>query len=154
MFILAIVRAVQTMTLAEAVDKGVIQLLNLTDSNQGSKAHMIDSSSPRPPHSVSNVRSQTLPRRHSPGSCNSCNSNGNSMRQAFWNTLNRALLLLTSTQLCLWSVSAAADEPTGEVKIEVVFKPEECSQSSKKGDLMNAHYDGYLAENGHQFYCR
>lgn len=76
------------------------------------------------------------------------------MRQTFWNTLNRALLLLTSTQLCLWSVSAAADEPTGEVKIEVVFKPEECSQSSKKGDLMNAHYDGYLAENGHQFYCR
>lgn len=38
------------------------------------------------------------------------------------------------------------------MKIEVVFKPEQCSPKSKKGDLMNAHYDGFL-QDGIQFYC-
>lgn len=41
-----------------------------------------------------------------------------------------------------------------DVKIEVLFTPEDCSKKSKKGDLMNAHYDGYLAKDGSQFYCR
>ncbi|CDQ56995.1 unnamed protein product [Oncorhynchus mykiss] len=40
-----------------------------------------------------------------------------------------------------------------DVKIEVLFTPEDCSKKSKKGDLMNAHYDGYLAKDGSQFYC-
>uniref|UniRef100_A0A8C6TC00 peptidylprolyl isomerase n=1 Tax=Neogobius melanostomus TaxID=47308 RepID=A0A8C6TC00_9GOBI len=39
-----------------------------------------------------------------------------------------------------------------EVKIEVLFKPLECAQKSKKGDLMNVHYDGYLLD-GTQFVC-
>lgn len=41
-----------------------------------------------------------------------------------------------------------------EVKIEVVHRPENCSKTSKKGDLLNAHYDGYLATDGTKFYCR
>ncbi|NXK21721.1 FKBP7 isomerase, partial [Arenaria interpres] len=45
---------------------------------------------------------------------------------------------------------AAAAE---EVKIEVLHLPEACSPKSKKGDLLNAHYDGFLASDGSKFYC-
>ncbi|XP_061091727.1 peptidyl-prolyl cis-trans isomerase FKBP7 isoform X4 [Conger conger] len=31
--------------------------------------------------------------------------------------------------------------------------PENCIKKSKRGDLMNAHYDGFLAKDGSQFYC-
>ncbi|XP_059896162.1 peptidyl-prolyl cis-trans isomerase FKBP7 isoform X1 [Gadus macrocephalus] len=57
--------------------------------------------------------------------------------------------------LQMWSflVVAAEDDSSSEVKIEVVFKPMECSKKSKRGDLMNVHYDGYLAKDGTQFYC-
>ncbi|XP_036401788.1 peptidyl-prolyl cis-trans isomerase FKBP7 [Megalops cyprinoides] len=56
-------------------------------------------------------------------------------------------------QLCnFFAGFTVADEPNEEVKIEVVFLPEKCTQKSKKGDLMNAHYDGYLS-NGTKFYC-
>ncbi|XP_071777796.1 peptidyl-prolyl cis-trans isomerase FKBP7 [Centroberyx gerrardi] len=48
---------------------------------------------------------------------------------------------------------ATAEELNGEVKIEVVFMPTECEQKSKRGDLMNVHYDGFLAKDGSQFYC-
>jgi len=48
---------------------------------------------------------------------------------------------------------ALADVSTDEVKIEVVVMPEVCEQKSKKGDLLNAHYDGFLASDGSQFYC-
>ncbi|XP_028991721.1 peptidyl-prolyl cis-trans isomerase FKBP7 [Betta splendens] len=51
---------------------------------------------------------------------------------------------------CLW---ATADELEAEVKIEVLFKPELCSPKSKRGDLINVHYDGFLAKDGSQFYC-
>ncbi|XP_036603227.1 peptidyl-prolyl cis-trans isomerase FKBP7 [Trichosurus vulpecula] len=44
------------------------------------------------------------------------------------------------------------EEGVDEVKIEVLHLPENCSPKSKKGDLLNAHYDGYLA-NGTKFYC-
>ncbi|NXG41573.1 FKBP7 isomerase, partial [Psilopogon haemacephalus] len=40
-----------------------------------------------------------------------------------------------------------------EVKIEVLHLPEVCSPKSKKGDLLNAHYDGFLANDGSKFYC-
>jgi FK506-binding protein 7 len=43
---------------------------------------------------------------------------------------------------------------TEEVKIEVLHRPENCSKTSKKGDLLNAHYDGFLAKDGSKFYCR
>lgn len=46
------------------------------------------------------------------------------------------------------------EEDTEEVKIEVLHRPENCSKTSRKGDLLNAHYDGYLAKDGSKFYCR
>ncbi|XP_048342804.1 peptidyl-prolyl cis-trans isomerase FKBP7 [Sphaerodactylus townsendi] len=44
---------------------------------------------------------------------------------------------------------AAADQ----VQMEVLHAPQECHQKSKKGDLLNAHYDGYLAADKSKFYC-
>ncbi|KAI5106815.1 peptidyl-prolyl cis-trans isomerase FKBP7 precursor, partial [Silurus meridionalis] len=44
-------------------------------------------------------------------------------------------------------------ESGDEVQIEVLFLPENCTQKAKKGDLLHAHYDGYLAKDGTQFYC-
>uniref|UniRef100_A0A8C6ZSC6 peptidylprolyl isomerase n=1 Tax=Nothoprocta perdicaria TaxID=30464 RepID=A0A8C6ZSC6_NOTPE len=58
--------------------------------------------------------------------------------------LGLALLLLPP--LC---ALAARDE----VSIEVLHVPEPCGPRSKKGDLLNAHYDGYLASDGSRFYC-
>ncbi|XP_043104641.1 peptidyl-prolyl cis-trans isomerase FKBP7-like [Puntigrus tetrazona] len=46
-----------------------------------------------------------------------------------------------------------ANEPNQDLKIEVTFLPENCSQKAKRGDMLNAHYDGYLAKDGSQFYC-
>lgn len=46
-----------------------------------------------------------------------------------------------------------ASELNADVKIDVLFMPENCTQTSKKGDLVNAHYDGYLAKDGSKFYC-
>lgn len=71
-----------------------------------------------------------------------------------WRFVNCTLCLLVFSQLILSSVWAAADELDGEVITEVLFKPDECTRNSKKGDLINAHYDGYLAKGGSQFYCR
>ncbi|XP_060909886.1 peptidyl-prolyl cis-trans isomerase FKBP7 [Labrus mixtus] len=70
-----------------------------------------------------------------------------------WKLVSCTLCLFVSSQITLWSVSAAADDSDGEVKIEVLFKPEQCNPKSKRGDLINAHYDGYLAKEGTQFYC-
>ncbi|XP_003907717.1 peptidyl-prolyl cis-trans isomerase FKBP7 isoform X1 [Papio anubis] len=57
----------------------------------------------------------------------------------------------------LWGLFTAQrqkkEESTEEVKIEVLHRPENCSKTSKKGDLLNAHYDGYLAKDGSKFYC-
>lgn len=58
----------------------------------------------------------------------------------------------------VWGIFTAqgqkAEESTEEVKIEVLHRPENCSKTSKKGDLLNAHYDGFLAKDGSKFYCR
>nr|XP_046259988.1 peptidyl-prolyl cis-trans isomerase FKBP7 [Scatophagus argus] len=70
-----------------------------------------------------------------------------------WRLAICSLCLFVSSQLGSSSVRAAADELDGEVKTEVLFKPELCSPKSKKGDLMNVHYDGFLAKDGSQFYC-
>ncbi|KAL2081282.1 hypothetical protein ACEWY4_023135 [Coilia grayii] len=49
--------------------------------------------------------------------------------------------------------SVVAADVNEDVKIEVLFLPENCTQKSGKGDLVNAHYDGYLAKDGSKFYC-
>ncbi|XP_077927161.1 peptidyl-prolyl cis-trans isomerase FKBP7 isoform X3 [Halichoerus grypus] len=57
----------------------------------------------------------------------------------------------------VWGIFTAQgqkeEESTEEVKIEVLHRPENCSKTSKKGDLLNAHYDGFLAKDGSKFYC-
>ncbi|XP_037832136.1 peptidyl-prolyl cis-trans isomerase FKBP7 [Kryptolebias marmoratus] len=70
-----------------------------------------------------------------------------------WTFLSCFLCLVVASRLGFGSVWTSADELDREVKIEVLFKPLECTKRSKKGDLINAHYDGYLAEDGSQFYC-
>ncbi|XP_021050054.1 peptidyl-prolyl cis-trans isomerase FKBP7 isoform X1 [Mus pahari] len=67
------------------------------------------------------------------------------------------LLFRLAVLLSLWGCSDAQgqtkEESTEEVKIEVLHRPENCSKTSRKGDLLNAHYDGYLAKDGSKFYC-
>ncbi|KAM4730863.1 peptidyl-prolyl cis-trans isomerase FKBP7 [Anableps anableps] len=70
-----------------------------------------------------------------------------------WRLVSCTVCVLLSSQLGSWSVWAGADDLEEQVRIEVLFKPEECSRKSKKGDLINAHYDGFLAKDGSQFYC-
>lgn len=69
------------------------------------------------------------------------------------------LCLIFCSRAWSWSFWDTAEEPEPQpdnqgVKIEVLFKPEPCAPKSKRGDLMNVHYDGFLAEDGSQFYCR
>ncbi|KAE8580784.1 hypothetical protein XENTR_v10024541 [Xenopus tropicalis] len=45
------------------------------------------------------------------------------------------------------------DNEEEQVKIEVLHLPSECKQKSKKGDLVNAHYDAFLAHNMTKLYC-
>lgn len=71
-----------------------------------------------------------------------------------WRLVSCAFCLIVSVQPGSWSGWAAADELESDVKIEVLFKPVQCAPKSKKGDLMNVHYDGFLAKDGSQFYCR
>lgn len=71
-----------------------------------------------------------------------------------WRLVSCTFCLLLSLQPGFWSGWAAADELESEVKVEVLYKPLQCTQKSKKGDLMNIHYDGFLAKDGSQFYCR
>lgn len=61
------------------------------------------------------------------------------------------LALLAAPAQAEGGTAAAAAE---EVKIEVLHLPEVCSPKSKRGDLLNAHYDGFLASDGSKFYCR
>ncbi|XP_074071713.1 peptidyl-prolyl cis-trans isomerase FKBP7 [Macrotis lagotis] len=65
----------------------------------------------------------------------------------------KCLLLLQALGLAsLLTQGQTPEEGADEVKIEVLHLPAACAAKSKKGDLLNAHYDGYLA-NGTKFYC-
>ncbi|KAK1789143.1 hypothetical protein P4O66_015090 [Electrophorus voltai] len=60
--------------------------------------------------------------------------------------------------LCLQILNAFVDliyasESNADIKVDILFVPENCTQKTKKGDLLHAHYDGYLAKDGSQFYC-
>jgi len=46
--------------------------------------------------------------------------------------------------------SISADDEKGELKIETLHKPDECSETSKKGQLLSMHYKGTF-EDGKQF---
>ncbi|XP_077175703.1 peptidyl-prolyl cis-trans isomerase FKBP7 [Paroedura picta] len=72
--------------------------------------------------------------------------------------LGAAVLCLSLQALALLALRAGGQQPggapdDGQVRIEVLHVPRECQQKSKKGDLLNAHYDGYLASDKSKFYC-
>lgn len=71
-----------------------------------------------------------------------------SQRSTFYVCLILCLQTL-STFICV----VRANESNDEIKIEVTFVPENCTQKAKRGDMLNAHYDGYLAKDGSKFYC-
>ncbi|XP_056321797.1 peptidyl-prolyl cis-trans isomerase FKBP7 [Danio aesculapii] len=62
-------------------------------------------------------------------------------------------LILSLQALFPFITLIRANETNQDVKIEVTFLPENCSQKAKRGDMLNAHYDGFLAKDGSQFYC-
>ncbi|XP_033862881.2 peptidyl-prolyl cis-trans isomerase FKBP7 [Acipenser ruthenus] len=64
-----------------------------------------------------------------------------------------AIFLLYLQAYSLFVDFSVAQEEEEEVKIEVVHMPEECTKKSKKGDMLNAHYDGFLATDGSKIYC-
>ncbi|KTF83328.1 hypothetical protein cypCar_00009720 [Cyprinus carpio] len=71
-----------------------------------------------------------------------------SPRFTFYFNLILSLQTLNPFIVLIW-----ANESNQDVKIEVTFLPENCSQKAKRGDMLNAHYDGYLVKDGSQFYC-
>ncbi|XP_039195309.1 peptidyl-prolyl cis-trans isomerase FKBP7 [Crotalus tigris] len=63
-------------------------------------------------------------------------------------------LLQAFALLLIQSYGQKAEGPPAEdVQIEIVHVPEVCEPKSKKGDLLNAHYDGYVGSNKTKFYC-
>jgi len=65
------------------------------------------------------------------------------------NTLSFSCTLLVVICSSLTGVTLA-DEPASELKIEVLHKPEECAETSKKGQLLTMHYVGTFPD-GNQF---
>uniref|UniRef100_A0A8C5N5Y5 peptidylprolyl isomerase n=1 Tax=Gouania willdenowi TaxID=441366 RepID=A0A8C5N5Y5_GOUWI len=70
-----------------------------------------------------------------------------------WRVMLCTLWFFVPLLLRVRTVCGSAVELQAQVKTEVVFRPEECTQRTKKGDMVNAHYDGYLQKDGSQFYC-
>ncbi|KAM6131731.1 LOW QUALITY PROTEIN: peptidyl-prolyl cis-trans isomerase FKBP7 [Phoenicopterus ruber ruber] len=69
------------------------------------------------------------------------------------NDMGRGLTLLLLPLALLAAPAQAEGGTAAEEVIEVLHLPEVCSPKSKKGDLLNAHYDGFLASDGSKFYC-
>ncbi|KAL6101317.1 fkbp7 [Pungitius sinensis] len=65
-----------------------------------------------------------------------------------WKLVNCTLCLFVS----LFVLKTTADLDA-EIKVEVLFRPDQCTPKSKRGDMINVHYDGFLAKDGSQFYC-
>ncbi|XP_075687266.1 peptidyl-prolyl cis-trans isomerase FKBP7 [Rhinoderma darwinii] len=61
------------------------------------------------------------------------------------------ILLLQLLSLLTGQIHCDGEEE--KIKTEVTHVPSVCTQKSRKGDLVNAHYDGYLAKDLSKFYC-
>lgn len=80
----------------------------------------------------------------------------NIMRLMFDTFLNRQRLGLPYFQIemsprfvlltCLLAVAAVNCETPKDLKIETVFKPDECTSKTKNGDMLTMHYTGTLAD--------
>ncbi|XP_071977706.1 peptidyl-prolyl cis-trans isomerase FKBP7 [Engystomops pustulosus] len=60
-------------------------------------------------------------------------------------------LLLPLLSLLTTHIHCQSEEE--KIKLEVTHVPSVCTQKSRRGDLVNAHYDGYLAKDLSKFYC-
>ncbi|KAG8559491.1 hypothetical protein GDO81_017356 [Engystomops pustulosus] len=60
-------------------------------------------------------------------------------------------LLLPLLSLLTAHIHCQSEEE--KIKLEVTHVPSVCTQKSRRGDLVNAHYDGYLAKDLSKFYC-
>ncbi|XP_018417120.1 PREDICTED: peptidyl-prolyl cis-trans isomerase FKBP7 [Nanorana parkeri] len=66
----------------------------------------------------------------------------------------RYVFLLQSFSLLSVLIHCEKTETEEEkIQMEVVYLPSVCTQKSKRGDLVNAHYDGYIAKDMSKFYC-
>lgn len=52
----------------------------------------------------------------------------------------------SSSYVCLLLLPAFAAAKDNGLKIDVVSKPEECTEKSKSGDMLTMHYTGTLAD--------
>lgn len=64
------------------------------------------------------------------------------MKMAFWRLLSFAFVALGTGRLI----------PEPEVKIEVVHKPFICKRTTKLGDMLLVHYEGFLEKDGSLFH--
>lgn len=47
---------------------------------------------------------------------------------------------------CLLAIATVSGETPSDLKIDVVYKPDECSSKSKSGDMLTMHYTGTLTD--------
>lgn len=47
---------------------------------------------------------------------------------------------------CLLAVATVNCETPQDLKIEVVYKPDECASKTKSGDMLTMHYTGTLTD--------
>ena len=63
-----------------------------------------------------------------------------------------SVLLLALVSAVLAKYKGGTDLPsTGDLRIGVKFRPDNCTVTSKKGDSLSMHYTGTLYKDGSQF---
>ncbi len=47
---------------------------------------------------------------------------------------------------CLLAIAAVSSDTPSDLKIDVIYKPDECTAKSKNGDMLTMHYTGTLTD--------